>query len=81
MSWSLSIKTPFLIDLQEFFIYSGDGSSVDYSQFSIFSKSCSMWSPGTLTQLSWIIVDTHIFLLFFSIIIYLRRWDIVPCAI
>nr|XP_025146266.1 uncharacterized protein LOC112586269 isoform X2 [Bubalus bubalis] len=42
--------------LQEFFIYSGDGSSVDYSQFSIFSKSCSMWSPGTLTQLSWIIV-------------------------
>lgn len=56
MSWSLSIKTPFLIDLQEFFIYSGDGSSVGYSQFSIFSKSCSMWSPGTLTQLSWIIV-------------------------
>lgn len=56
MSWSLSIKTPFLIDLQEFFIYSGDGSSVGYSQVSIFSKSCSIWSPGTLTQLSWIIV-------------------------
>lgn len=48
--------SPFLIDVQEFFIYYGESSSVGYSQFSTFSKPFSMWSPGTLTHLSWVIV-------------------------